>query len=137
MFKLKSRNKKIREQAYKAMFDEFKTLTNFLPQIKRIEPTLINIIPLLSEYYNCNIVVHETRRTDYIVYSHPDGKNYRHEWPCIELHQKMDSNEKFGHICLISPRNNGYISEYGWTCIFCDKRTLGKCHRHRLWQNHV
>ena len=40
MFKLKSKNQKIRQQAYKAMFDEFKTLTQFIPRTKKMEPTL-------------------------------------------------------------------------------------------------
>ena len=83
MFKLKSKNEKIRQMAYRAIFAEFNTLTQYLPKIKRMEPSLINIIPLLSEYYNCNIVVHETRGVDCIVYCQPDGKNYRHKWPRI------------------------------------------------------
>ena len=136
MFQLKSKNEKIRQRAIQAMFDEFKSLTKALPQLEKKEPTLINILPFLSQYYHCNIVVHETRGVDYIVYCQPNSKNYKHDWPRIDLHQKLDSNQDYGHICLISPRNTGYITDYGWICIFCDKRTLGKCHRHRLRQTH-
>ena len=132
MFKMKSKNTKIRHQAYKAIFREYKSLIQALPRVEKMEPTLTNIIPLLSEFYNCNITVRETRGADCIIYSQPNGKNYRHDWPRIDLHQKMDLKQSFGHISLISPRNYGYISDYGWTCNFCDKRTLGKCHRHRL-----
>ena len=30
---------------------------------------------------SCNIIVHETRGVDCIVYSHPNNKNYKHDWP--------------------------------------------------------
>ena len=51
MFMLKSTNEKTKNMAIKAMFDEFKTLTKILPQLQKKEPTLINILPVLSEYY--------------------------------------------------------------------------------------
>ena len=136
IFKLKSTVEKIRKKAHEAILNEFKSLVKFLPQIQRLEPSLVNIIPMLSEYYKCNIVVHETRGLDFIVYSQPDQKNYRHDWPRIDLHQKINFNQKFGHVCLISPRISPYASAYGWTCIFCENRTRGKSHRHRLWYNH-
>ena len=79
------------------------------------------------------------RGLDYIIYSQPDSKNYRHDWPVIDLHQKIDSEEKKGHVCLISPQKTNYISEWGWMCLFCQRRTLGKCYRHRCaefkWKN--
>ena len=49
----------------------------------------------------------------------------------------MNSDQEFGHICYISPRNHGYKSNFGWVCIFCGKRTPEKSHRHRLWQNQL
>ena len=59
--KMNSKNEEIRQKACEAMFEEFQSVTTFLPQLKKLDPTLVNIIPIMSEYYNCNIVVHETR----------------------------------------------------------------------------
>ena len=83
IIKMNSKDEKIRENICKAIFDEFMNVTKVLPQLTKLEPTLVNIIPILSEYYNCNIVVHETRGLDYLVYSQPASQNYRHDWPRI------------------------------------------------------
>ena len=80
---MNSKDEKIRENICKAIFDEFMNVTKVLPQLTKLEPTLVNIIPILFEYYNCNIVVHETRGLDYLVYSRPASQNYRHDWPRI------------------------------------------------------
>ena len=57
--KMNSKDEKIKEGISKAIFDEFKSITNDLPRLTKEEPTLINIIPIMSQYYNCNVVVHE------------------------------------------------------------------------------
>ena len=92
---MNSRNEEIRQKACEAIFDEFQSVINVIPRLKKLEPTLINIIPIMSEYYNCNILVHETRGADYIVYSQPTSENYRHDWPRVDIHQKMNSDEKW------------------------------------------
>ena len=56
---MNSKDEKIKEGISKAIFDEFKSITNDLPRLTKEEPTLINIIPIMSQYYNCNVVVHE------------------------------------------------------------------------------
>ena len=77
---MNSKDEKIRENICKAIFDEFMNVTKVLPQLTKLEPTLVNIIPILSEYYNCNIVVHETQGLDYLVYPQPASQSYRHDW---------------------------------------------------------
>ena len=121
-----SKDEKIGESIRKAIFDEFKYITKVLPQLTTLKQTLVNIIPILSEYYNCNIVVHETRGLDYLVYSQPASKNYRHDWPRIDLHQKMDPDKEYGHVSLINPRKTAFVAAYGWTCNFCQKRDYSK-----------
>ena len=99
--KMNSKDEKIKEGISKAIFDEFKSITNDLPRLTKEEPTLINIIPIMSQYYNCNVVVHEVRGLDYLIYCHPSSQNYRHDWPRIDLLQKVDPDKEFAHITLI------------------------------------
>ena len=51
----------------------------------------------------------------------------------------MDPDKDHYHVCLISPRKTPYMDAYGWMCNHCQRRTLGKCYRHRCkefaWNN--
>ena len=51
----------------------------------------------------------------------------------------MDPDKEHFHTSLISPRKTSYVAAYGWICNFCQRRTLGKCYRHRCkefaWNN--
>ena len=108
--KINSTSEKIKHKAFEAIIEEFNNVTQVMPTLKKMTQTLENIIPLLSEYYKCNLIVHENRGVDFIVFSHPEKKSYRHDWPRVDLHQKMDPGGKFGHIRLLNPRNTNYVS---------------------------
>ena len=109
MIKIKSKDENIRQDAYKAIFDEYNKVTELIPKLKNMIPSLVDIIPILSEYYGCNVIVHESRGVDYIIYSHPDKRNYKHDWPKVDLHQDVNSDESEGHVSLINPNPYAYV----------------------------
>lgn len=90
------------------LYNEFLSLTETMPKLKDMIPTLdSDICPLLSDHYNVNIIIHQPRPFDQIVYRHP--AIYNHSWPDVDLYRKLSLDGNSAHVdSLISPMRYHY-----------------------------